>query len=219
MISLGCHVDQSADTGRGYLRQTNWSGGGGQADFVDESKYQSDDGQLDVTTVGQIVLGQSGGDYFSSGILVSSTFDTGGPTNFNNISWAPVSQPPAVGANSIKFQIATNNDNATWNFVGPDGTAGSYYTVSNETINPLHNNSRYLRYRVFLSTADVGATPILSDLAVSFTSGCVPPGQVFFAGLGSYNYDVDVSAIGYDSDSHSISVNGWTNDEVLLTPS
>jgi len=210
---------QSADTGRGYLRQTNWSGGSGQNNFVDETKYQSDDGQVDIATAGQISLTQSGGDYFSSGVLISSTFDTGGPTNFTNISWAPVSQPPAVGADSVKFQIATNNDNATWNFIGPDGTTASYYTVSNETINPMHNNSRYLRYKAFLSTADVSATPILSDAAVSFTSGCVPPGQVFFSGLGSYNYDVDVNVTGYGSDSSSVSVSGWTNHEVLLTPS
>lgn len=211
--------NQSADTGRGYLRQTDWSGGAGQENFSDESKYQSDDGQVDITTVGQVSLAQNGGDYYASGVITSSTFDTGGPTNFTNISWAPVSQPPAVGADSIKFQIASNNDNATWNFIGPDGTDATYYTVSNETINSAHNNSRYLRYKVFLSTADVAATPILSDAAVSFTSGCVPPGQVFFSGLGSDNYDVDVHVSGYDADSHSVSVNGWTNDEVLLTPS
>lgn len=211
--------NQSADTGRGYLRQTDWSGGSGQNNFVDESKYLSDDGRLDISTIGEVSLGQGGGGYHARGILTSSTFDLGGSTNFNNISWAPVSQPPAVGANSIKFQIATNNDNSTWNFAGPDGTEASYYTVSYETINPLYNDSRYLRYKLFLSTDDNDFTPILSDIAISFTSGCVPPGQVFFSGLGSYNYDVDVNVTGYDSDSSSVSVNGWTNHEVLLTPS
>src|SRR3989338_3437563 len=211
--------NQSADTGRGYLRQTDWSGGGGQNNFVDESKYQSDDAQVDIATVARGGSPQTAATITPAAVLRLPPFDTGGPTNFTNISWAPVSQPPAVGADSIKFQIATNNDNATWNFVGPDNTDATYYTVSNETINPAHNNSRYLRYKVFLSTADVAATPILSDAAVSFTSGCVPPGQVFFSGLGSYDYDIYVTASGYDSDTRSVSVSGWTNNEVLLTPS
>lgn len=211
--------EENAVTGRGYLRQTDWIGGSGQINFVDEDEYLSDDGQIDVTTAGQVTLALNGSDYFPTGSLISSTYDTGGPTNFTNISWSPVGQPPAAGADSIKFQIATNNDNATWNFIGPDGTGSSYYAVSNETINPVHNGTRYLRYKAYLSSADVTATPILSDMTISFTSGCVPPGQVFFSGLGALDYGVTVTATGYGSNLSSVTVTGWTNFEVLLTPS
>ena len=211
--------EENAVTGRGYLRQTDWVGGAGQEVFTDETRYQSDDGQVDIVTSGQVTLAPNGSDYYGSGVLTSSTFDTGGPTNFTNISWAPVSQPPPTGANSVKFQIATNNDNATWDFIGPDGTASTYYTASNETINPIHNNTRYLRYRLFLSAVDVAFTPLVSDTAISFTSGCVPPGQALFTGLGSFNYDVAVQATGYFDDLSSVSVSGWTDKEILLTPS
>lgn len=210
----------SAETGRGYLRQTDWAGGSGQEAFSDETKYQSDDGQLDVTSVpGQVMLAMNGSNYYTSGYLTSSTFDTGGPTNFVNLIWTPASQPPAVGVNAVRFQIATNNDNATWNFVGPDGTGVSYYTVSGETINPMHNGSRYLRYRLFLGTADDTATPIVADASLSFTSGCVPPGQVFFSGLTADDYTVDTTVSGYSADTSIITVNGWTGLTVLLTPS
>ncbi len=210
--------DQTFVTGRGYLLQTDWSGGSGQDTFQDITKYSSDDGHIDHATLpGQVTLTQTSGVYDTDGTLTSSTFDTGGSTNFLTLSWAPVSQPLSVGQ-GVKFQIATNNDNTTWNFLGPDGTSNTYFTAVNTSINAANNGTRYLRYKLFLHTDDTTATPIVSDVAISFTSSCIPPGQVFFSGIQSGSYTIDTSDTGYVSDEQMTNVSGWTNLDVQLQP-
>ncbi|MCC6290703.1 prepilin-type N-terminal cleavage/methylation domain-containing protein [Candidatus Nomurabacteria bacterium] len=204
--------DQTLLTDRGFFRQTDWSGGSGQTDSVDSSQYFSDDGNVDTAgLLGQLRLRSVFGNYAPSGVLTSSTFDTGSDSesNFYNLSWNPSTQ---IGATtSLRFQIATTQDSATstWDYLGPDGTADTYYTVSGESINPVHSGDRFLRYRVYLSTTDTAMTPALADVAVTYGSGCLPFGQVFFNGLVSASdYDLTVSKSGYQT---------YHNDAVSLT--
>ncbi len=100
-----------------------------------------------------------------TGTLTSSILDSGSNSNFNTISWNPTSQPPNT---NLKFQIATNNDTSTWNFVGPDGTPSSYYTTSGGPICPDHNEDRYLKYKAYLSTTDEEVTPTLQDATINY---------------------------------------------------
>ncbi len=215
--------DETLETGKGYVRQTDWSGGAGQATFMDTSRYWSDNGDVDVTSSGpgpggSIRLRSFGGEYQTPGALISSTVDFEGPTNFTNITWTPGTQPLPTGTSSAAFQIASNNDNQTWNFRGPDGTASTSYTVINTTINPIHNNARYLRYGVNLSTLSATNTPEIADVAITFTSSCTPPGQVFFADLNNGSYTLTVSYPGYQAFSDSVDVSGDTVFEVVLSP-
>lgn len=212
--------DSTLITNRGFIKQTDWSGGPGQEIFIDSSKYLDSDGNIsDSNPAGEIKLKQIFGEFQPSGILTSSTFDIGSPGNFYTIEWQPTSQPPDAGANSVRFQIATNNDNATWDFLGPDGSAGTYYTTSNSNINSAHNNSQYLRYKVFLSTASTTWTPNVADAFITFASSCVPPGQVFFTGLSAGNYTLDVSKSGYQNFSAPVDVgSSWQSIEVILSP-
>ncbi len=207
-------------TGRGYLRQTNWKGGSGQENFIDETKYFSDDGNIETNNpVGELKLVKHGNSYEISGELISSTFDTGAASNFTTIEWQPGDQPPETGEAPIRFQLATNNDNTTWNFIGPDGTAATYYTTSGQPVSAAHNGDRYLRYRVFLSTADDGYTPNLSDIAITFVSGCVPPGQAYFTGLSSAVYDLEISLAGYETATAQVYLTpNWVSREVQLLP-
>jgi hypothetical protein len=101
--------------------------------------------------------------YYSSGTLTSSTHDAGGATDFGTISWTAVTPASTV----IKFQIATNNDSATWNFKGPDGTSGTYYTSSGATIWAGNNGTRYIRYKAFFSTTNTAVTPVLNDVSIT----------------------------------------------------
>ena len=112
-----------------------------------------------------------GASYYGSGNLVSSTHDTGYSADFGNISWTAVT--PA--GTSVKFQIATNNDTATWVFKGPDGTAGTYYTSNGTTIWSGHNSDRYIKYKAFLSTTDTNITPILNDISITLSQHIVLP--------------------------------------------
>jgi len=207
-------------TGRGFLNQTDWSGGAGQENFIDPLKYFDSDGNVDISNpAGELKLKKIGSVYNPSGYLISSTFDTGSASNFYQILWQPEDQPPETGQNPIKFQIATNNDKTTWNFLGPDGTANTFYTLSNTNINSIHNGNRYLRYKVFLQTANTNFTPNLGQMSFAFSSQCVPSGQVMFSGLDSGDYNLTVSKTGYQTFNGNISVSQpWQESQVILAP-
>ena len=120
-------------------------------------------------------------------------------SNFGTIRWEPQSQPPQVGVDPVKFQIASNNDNATWNFVGPDNTPATYYTLADNNISN-HNGNRSIRYKLFLSTDDDKKTPTVSDIFITFTTSCTPPGQAFFSGLASLgNYEITITHPSYQT--------------------
>lgn len=98
----------------------------------------------------------------TSGMLTSSTFDAGSDVGFNFISVSE-SLPSDT---SIKIQIASNDDNSTWNYVGPDGTNATYYT-SDQAI-PLNNaEGRYFRFQATFS-----GTPSATPLLYSFNLNC-----------------------------------------------
>jgi hypothetical protein len=154
----------------------------------------------------------------SSGSLISSTFDTGtDSTSYTTLNWQPTSQDPSV---TVKFQIATNNDNETWNFVGPDGTSSTYYTTPGTTIGTANNNNRYVRYKAYLSTTDTTKNPTLTSVGVNYVSGCFTPGQVIFPGLSqAEEYNVVVSMSGYTTKTISdLNISGYQTLQVLLTP-
>lgn len=217
----GSGYDTTLITNRGFIRQTDWSGGSGQGDFLDATKYFDSDGNIDIADpAGEIKLWkQFGLEYMPQGYLISSTFDTGSAGNFHQILWQPQDQPPDTGSDSVRFQVATNNNKTTWNFLGPDGTASTYYTLTDQNINPLHNGNRYLRYKTFLQTASTTWTPTISDISFTFTSSCVPPGQVFFTGLGTGTYTLTVSKQGFQPFTDTVAISSaWQQREVILSP-
>src|SRR3989344_2588725 len=212
-------------TGRGYLEQTDWSGGSGQTNFTDQTKYFSDDGNIDVDSPnGELTLLKVLGDYALNGVLTSSIFDTGTSSNFSNIIWAPTDQPPQSGTDSVRFQIATaltNTATTTWNYVGPDGTGGTYFTVSNNNINVYSNNHRYFRYKVFLSTEATNKTPNIASVAITYTSDCIPPGQALFSDLSSGNHDLLLEKTGYQTQTFQVNIisnDDWQAVEALMSP-
>ena len=215
--------NQTAQTGRGYLHQTDWSGGSGQINFTNSTQFFTSDGHIDVSNpTGEIKLNNVFGAYETDGNLTSSTFDAGTTSNFNEITFAPTNQPQATGASNIRFLFAsatTTNPSGGWNFLGPDGTNGTYYGAANENINSVHNGDRYFRYKVFLNTASTTFTPNVSDVAVTFTSECIPPGQVLFSGLSSGTYSITVDKTGYSQIVGQVPISSnWQQIEVILQP-
>ena len=209
-------------TGRGFLRQTDWSGGSGQSLFSDETRYDASDGSVDtITTPGEVVLRDLLGQYQTTGELTSSTFDTGSPSNFYQFTYQPTNQPTATGETSVGFQLATSNaTSSAWTYLGPDGTGSTYYTATTTDIASMHSGDRYLRYKMYLSTASSTQTPNISDIQFTFTSSCVPPGQVIFQGLASGTWDVTVSKTGYASYVGSVIVGAtplWQEKQVSLS--
>jgi prepilin-type N-terminal cleavage/methylation domain-containing protein len=82
--------DMTLTTGRGFLRQTDWSGGAGQSAIGAVDQYLSDNGNVDsAAPAGEIKLKDTFGAYSATGELTSSTFDTGSASNFYNCSCLP----------------------------------------------------------------------------------------------------------------------------------
>lgn len=108
--------------------------------------------------------------YLSPGSLVSSAKDNTSVGNYGKLSWS-ANVPSQTGADALRFQVASNNDNATWNYIGPDGTAASYYTASGTQIHTSHNGSRYIRYKAYLQTANATYTPTVYDVSLEVNTG------------------------------------------------
>ena len=155
--------------------------------------------------------------------LVSSIFDMATTTNFHSLNWTPFDQAVEVGADGVRFQVASNLEltaTSTWDFVGPDGTAGTYYNVPGENLSSVHDNDRYIRYKLYLHTDDSEYTPILSGLSMTFASECSPPGQIFFGGLEEGQYELIVTADGYQDYFNDVITieESWDKIKVIMNP-
>lgn len=219
---------KTATTGSGYLEQTDWSGGQGQLNFSNESKYLAQDGDIETNDpIGELKLNYFSGNYSNSGWLESSIFDIGTTTNFLTLSWTPADQPQLAGAGSVKFQIATNEtledtpeNPLVWTFLGPNGTMGSYYDTPGQAIADIHDGDRYLKYKLFLETDDQTVTPNISDVRFSFATDCTPVGQAYIGGLNNSSYNVTISKAGYETINYTglLFNQPWQTIRVTLNP-
>ncbi len=213
LVTLNSGVaSQSLYTSRGFFRDNDWSSG----------EYETD-GKLELDSpAGEIRLKKEEETYQASGYLISSILDAGtASTTFYNLNWLPLDQATSTGVDNIRFQLAVSDDPATttWSFIGPDGTSNTYYDKANNNISSLLNNHRYLRYKVFLQTADTLVTPNLSEISITYSSECLPYGQIFFGSLGLGAYSLKVEKEGYQDYEGAIEINkDWQLVEIILNP-
>jgi prepilin-type N-terminal cleavage/methylation domain-containing protein len=210
-------------TGGSVWSQNDWSEGSGFSSWSTSTPnvYFQDFGNIYVNNgSNNIELRKISGKYIvnSTSTLESATFDTGTSlSNFTTLTWSPASQDPMT---FLGLQMASNNDNSTWNYVGPDGTNQTYYTVPGTNISSALDNNRYVRYKVFLRTTDDRKAPVLSALQINYVSGCFTPGQVFFPGLTPTNgvpYTLTITLPGYTTKVVSgIMISGNQSIEVSL---
>ncbi len=207
----GTGYDKTKITGVGFVNQTDWSGGNGQILLADETKYFADDGKVEINDpAGDIKLRKVGQDYVNDGSLESSIFDLGTNVNFVNLFWTPLGQPDETGANSVRFLVAANATSTptSWDYVGYDGTASTFFDAEHQVCPGILNNNRYFRYKMFLSTQTNTTTPTVSDVTATYITSCTPPGQAYFGNLGVQDYVVEVSHPGYQTKTETISVSG-----------
>jgi len=196
-------------TGERYREETNWFGG----------QYAAQDGTVDDTTAGQLTIIQTLPGVYATNTnswLISNTFDLGvQTTEFFGLQWSAVT--PLPPGSSYSFQLASNNDQATWNFIGPDGTTGTSYTTSPAPIGNWHDGNRYFRYRLALNTTNQTGTPTIQDVGFRFRSGCTPGSQAFWDGLSAGSYVVTVTKSGYNIATSTIVVgSGWQEKVINL---
>lgn len=204
-------INQTKRTGERYTEETNWTQG----------LYTLQDGMVDDLVVGQLTIRQILPGVYATNtnsFVISNTIDFGtSTTEFFDILWtASTPTPPGT---SLSFQLASNNDNATWIYVGPDGTPGTVYTASPSLIGgPWHDGNRYLRYQVFMNTSNSANTPLLSDIGLNFRSGCTPQSQAFWSGIGTGTYNLTVTHPSYITGTSTVSVGlGWQEETITLT--
>jgi len=206
---------QSLLGGQSSVAYSDWS----------SSQYDSKSSQIDTDTVpGQVTLLDLGSATYASNSqewLISSTIDFGTSiTTFQKISWEPTGQSAQTGLDSLKFQIATNNDALTWNFQGPDGTTNTFYTSSSMGLHSSHNNDRYLRYQAYLQTIDDAFTPVLENINFEFSSSCFANNQAFFNDLANDTYTLTIEKFGYQTfvDTGVVVSSDWQYYEATLIP-
>jgi hypothetical protein len=162
-----------------YCGGTNFDQG-----FNDLTSVSEDDGDNFVYMVAntqinelKIIQGGPDGTYMDSGTYESAVFDPGYQAAFNRF----VSTATVPGSTSVQFQVAGADQvsgscaAATYNFLGPDGTSGTFFTSAGGQI-PLDDNGsgyenpgRCFKIKAYLSTTDYDVTPIVNDISVNYS--------------------------------------------------
>src|SRR5206468_1723016 len=82
---------------------------------------------------------------------------------WTTLSWSTTTP----SSTAVTFQAAASKSvYGPFNFVGPDGTAATFFT-SGATLAQF-NGKRYLKYRATLSTPSSTATPAVNDVTACF---------------------------------------------------
>jgi Tfp pilus assembly protein PilE len=214
----GSSLSGAHSTGSAYIEQSDWSAGPGHETVDSGAGFSSTDGGIEYdATPGLIQLRKADATtYVPAGVLVSSTIDLGQGGAPKEISWTPISQPSQAGTTPVRVQIAGSTDGQTWNFMGPDGTADTFYTTSTIPLTQI-GSSRYLRYKIFLSTEDSTSTPRVTDVSVQYTNACAIAGQTSFDVLPNGTYTMTVSKSGFATSTKSITIPSTTYESLTLT--
>lgn len=136
----------------------------------------------DATSELKIILGGAGagGNYDSTGIFESATFDTG-----REVAWNTIKATASIPQNTtLQFKVAlkdsiNNSCNQTvfsnTDFVGSDGLSTSYFPSAGGVL-PFDNNgtgyenpAQCLRYRTYLTTTDSSQSPVVYDVNVNYS--------------------------------------------------
>ncbi|MFZ6021982.1 MAG: hypothetical protein ACOYT9_00745, partial [Patescibacteria group bacterium] len=110
----------------------------------------------------------SGYGYLPVAEFTSSVLDTGSATT----QYYTIDPGVSLQTNAtIKFQVRSS-DVATMtgsSWMGPDGTAVSYFTSQEAAVLPsLLNNKRFLQYKVFFTSEDGIHTSTLNDIEFTY---------------------------------------------------
>ncbi len=101
------------------------------------------------------------GDFTSS--LKDSNPPVAGTTQWGTLSW----NATVPAGTTLQFQAAaSNNFGGPFNFVGPDSTAGTFFT--NGASLSQFNGFRYLKYKAFFTTSNGTLTPSLADVTICY---------------------------------------------------
>lgn len=117
----------------------------------------------------------TGTGFQTSGTFTSSVKDAA-PAAGQRAEWSALTfDADAPAGTTVRFQVAASNSSTgPFTFVGPDGTADTYFTASGASLDQF-DGMRYLQYRAYLSTTDDAVTPALHSVTVCYVLTPTPP--------------------------------------------
>jgi YVTN family beta-propeller protein len=149
----------------------------------------------------------------STGTYVSSLKDAN-PIAGRTAKWTTLSFASTEPAGTdVKLQVAASNTSfGATNFVGPDGTASTFFSTTGADLSQF-NGFRYLRYKAFLTTTSTTATPTLSSVSICFvdvlpTAVSVAPATGTFGGTASLSATLTGGGSGIAGESIDFTLNG-----------
>lgn len=164
-----------------YCGGTNFDQGFNDLTSVSEADGDNFVYMVANTTLNELKIIQGGpdGQYVDSGTFESQIFDANGIVAFNRI----VANSTIPGSTTLRYQIAVADQvggsctGATYTYLGPDGTASTYYTPStngtqiylNDDGTGYENPGRCLRYKAYFATSNYNASPVLQDVSINYS--------------------------------------------------
>lgn len=79
-----------------------------------------------------------------------SIYAGSGPDDVLALVWSATVSPETT----LGFRVASNDDNATWNYLGPDGTNNTYYDTSGQGLWDGHFGDDYFRIMAFFNVTN-----------------------------------------------------------------
>jgi uncharacterized repeat protein (TIGR01451 family) len=153
--------------------------------------------------------------FAAAGNLVSGLKDSNPPVG-HTPTWTTLSWNATVPANTaLRFQVAASNSSVgPFSFVGPDGTAATFFTTSGASLSQFNGN-RYLKYKAYLSTTDSTVTPTLNDVTACFV--VLAPADLSITKTDGVTTAVPGGSVVYTITASNPSANGATGATVADT--
>ena len=156
------------------------------------------------TTAGGRDLGFSvyiGSGFAASGTFTSSTKDAN-PNPGDTVHWSSLAWSDTTPVSTtLQFQVAASNLAAgPFSFVGPDGTAATFFATGDSLAQ--FDGNRYLEYKALLGTSDTTQTSTIQDVTTCFSNGAptvptalaVDPASAAFGATASLSATLTASA-------------------------
>ena len=169
------------------------------------------------TTAGGRDLGFSvyiGSGFAASGTFTSSTKDAN-PNPGDTVHWSSLAWSDTTPVSTtLQFQVAASNLAAgPFSFVGPDGTAATFFATGDSLAQ--FDGNRYLEYKALLGTSDTTQTSTIQDVTTCFSNGAptvptalaVDPASAAFGATASLSATLTASATGLSGRTVSFALN------------